>query len=170
MPAKRPEVLIALDEAAEQPLYQQIYEAVRRQILEGVVRKGEKLPSIRSLIKDLGVSHATVERAYLQLSLEGYVQAIPRSGYVVAPIDLEYFSEKWVQEDPENVRTPMRYQGTFYEECRRGDAARYDFAYTSLQPGSFPRRAWRKIYGEVLDKISNEDLVSYYHKDEPCLL
>ena len=92
MPAKRPEILTTLSEDGSRPLFQQIYDSLRDQILNGTLREGDKVPSIRSLTKDLGVSHATVERAYQQLALEGYVQNVPRSGFVVTHIDIDYFT------------------------------------------------------------------------------
>ena len=62
---KRANLMLHLDEASETPLYQQIYEQVRDAASEGKLVQGEKLPSIRKLSADLGVSHTTVEQAYL---------------------------------------------------------------------------------------------------------
>lgn len=170
MKAKRPQVLITLDETSEEPLYLQVYEAIRQQILSGAIREGEKVPSIRSVVQELGISHATVERAYTQLALEGYVQAVPRSGYVAAHLDLGYFHEAAEQPQEEKQSTMESKSVEFYDEAREGDEARYDFAYTSLQPGSFPRRTWRRLSSEVIRDMDDAELVSYYHKSEPCLL
>lgn len=169
MCAKRPEVIIPLDETSATPLFQQIYDSLRLQILEGTLHENEKLPSIRCVVKELKVSHATVERAYAQLALEGFVETKPRSGYVVSPIDLGYFAEEKALDAPEKKDAPSEL-GEFYQECRWAEAARYDFAYTSLQPGSFPKCIWRKLFNEVLQDMTPEALEGYDQKKEPSLL
>ena len=68
------------------PLYEQLYRAIREDILSGQLAGGEKLPSRRALAEHLNVSRITVETAYAQLLAEGYVTARPRSGYYVEQI------------------------------------------------------------------------------------
>ena len=70
-----------LDPAAKTPLYEQLYRALKEDILSGVIAGGEKLPSKRTLAEHLNVSRITVENAYSQLLAEGYLQSRPRSGY-----------------------------------------------------------------------------------------
>lgn len=65
------------------PLYAQIAAEFRRQIDGGVLRAGDRLPSIRSLRRGHGVSAATAIEAYLRLERDGYVRARPRSGFYV---------------------------------------------------------------------------------------
>lgn len=67
----------------DKALYEQLYESIRDNILSGKMRKGEKLPSKRSLAESRHVSVITVENAYSQLIAEGYVRAAQRSGYFV---------------------------------------------------------------------------------------
>lgn len=64
-------------------LYEQIYEGIKRDILTGRLRSGEKLTSKRRLAEQLGVSLITVENAYAQLIAEGYVRSAEKSGYFV---------------------------------------------------------------------------------------
>lgn len=63
------------------PLYEQLYRAIKEDILSGAIAGGEKLPSKRALAEHLSVSRITVETAYSQLQAEGYVSARPRSGF-----------------------------------------------------------------------------------------
>ena len=63
-----------------------IYSAVRGDILGGVLKKGERLPSKRVLAADAGVSVITVQTAYDQLLAEGYITSKERSGYFVAAV------------------------------------------------------------------------------------
>ncbi len=63
------------------PLYLQIYEGIKADILSGAIPAGEKLPSKRALAEHLGVSKITVETAYSMLLSEGYISSRERSGY-----------------------------------------------------------------------------------------
>lgn len=73
----------ALDKNSKKPLYEQLYELLRDDILSGRIGEGKKLPSKRALADQLQVSLITVENAYLQLIAEGYVRSAQRSGYFV---------------------------------------------------------------------------------------
>lgn len=66
---------LMLNPASDTPLYQQLYESLRRSIERGHLTTNEKLPSIRKLSEDLRLSRTTVEMAYQQLCVEGYVRA-----------------------------------------------------------------------------------------------
>jgi DNA-binding transcriptional MocR family regulator len=70
--------------AARDPLYVRLASEFRRQIDDGVLRAGDKLPSIRALRHGRRVSTATVMDAYLRLERDGYVRARDRSGFYVA--------------------------------------------------------------------------------------
>ena len=59
------------------PLYEQLYRAIRADILSGQLAGGEKLPSRRALAEHLNVSKITVETAYAQLLAEGPDTAAP---------------------------------------------------------------------------------------------
>ncbi|MBO5666822.1 MAG: PLP-dependent aminotransferase family protein, partial [Firmicutes bacterium] len=75
-----------LNEKLSEPLYLQLYGYIREAILTGDIRAGEKLPSLRSLAKTLQLSLTTVELAYDQLTVEGYIQSKPQSGYYASAI------------------------------------------------------------------------------------
>ncbi|MDD4095749.1 MAG: PLP-dependent aminotransferase family protein [Oscillospiraceae bacterium] len=77
---------IPIPGASGEPLYIRLYRAIREDCLSGVLRSGDRLPSRRSLARELHVSVNTVDGAYQQLVSEGYVEALPRSGYVVRPL------------------------------------------------------------------------------------
>lgn len=81
------ELMIALQttpdavQGQQKPLYEQIYLAIRRDIEDGRLPCGEKLPSTRLLAANLNVSRFTVNLAYEQLVSEGYLQARAGSGF-----------------------------------------------------------------------------------------
>ena len=76
----------ALNRTARESLYEQLYRALRLDIESGALGAGDRLPSKRAFAKHLGGSVVTVEGAYDQLVAEGYVRAVPRSGFYVQEI------------------------------------------------------------------------------------
>ena len=70
------------------PLYEALYRCIRRDILTGILKPGEKLPSKRALSQHLEVSKITVETAYSQLLEEGYIRAKEKVGYFVELVEL----------------------------------------------------------------------------------
>lgn len=66
--------------------YYYLYTAIKEDILNGILKKNEKLPSKRSLAEHLGISLITVETAYQMLKEEGYIESQERSGYFVAEL------------------------------------------------------------------------------------
>lgn len=66
------------------PVYLQIYNQIREDIINEILRYNTKLPSIRALSEEMGVSTVTVEHAYALLCDEGYIEAKERSGFVVS--------------------------------------------------------------------------------------
>lgn len=72
-----------MDNRQELPLYDYLYRCIKNDILSGRIGVGEKLPSKRSLAKHLNISVITVENAYAQLLLEGYITSCEKKGYFV---------------------------------------------------------------------------------------
>ena len=62
-------------------LYEYLYRCIRHDIAHGKVEPRQKLPSKRTLAKQLGVSLITIEAAYDQLAAEGYIRSRERCGY-----------------------------------------------------------------------------------------
>jgi GntR family transcriptional regulator/MocR family aminotransferase len=87
---------ILLDEKSDIPLYRQIYETIRRSILNGEYRSRRQLPSSRELAKQLNVSRLTVVNAYDQLLAEGYLVSRQGAGTFVA----EHLPEDFLQSPP----------------------------------------------------------------------
>src|ERR1700694_4211706 len=75
---------ILLDHASSVPLHRQIYQWVRRAILDGQLQPRQHLPSTRTLASELGVSRNTASTAYEQLQAEGYIERTVGSGTRVA--------------------------------------------------------------------------------------
>jgi GntR family transcriptional regulator/MocR family aminotransferase len=76
--------MVGLDRDSTVPLHRQLYEGLRGEILSGRLPAGSRLPSVRSLIREFGISRNTVTGALSQLSAEGYLEARVGSGTYVA--------------------------------------------------------------------------------------
>ena len=76
------------------PIYKQISDAFRTDILAGKYKQGEYLPSIRELAKDLRISVITTMKAYEQLEAEGLVTASQGKGFYVNAQDSEMLKEQ----------------------------------------------------------------------------
>ena len=80
---------LILSNATDKPIYEQIYEQLRDQILAGTLAPGQALPSIRALARDLRVSVITTKRAYEELEQAGLLRTVPAKGSYVAEHDAE---------------------------------------------------------------------------------
>ena len=77
-----------------EPIYQQIADRFRTDILAGKFKQGEYLPSIRGLARDLKISVITTMKAYEQLEEEGLVTAVQGKGFYVNAQDSEMLREQ----------------------------------------------------------------------------
>lgn len=80
------------------PVYVQIKEKIKEMILNGSLKSGEFIPSIRTLSKDLEVNLNTVARAYRELEQEGVIKVERGEGYVVVGVDENEIKNKTVTE------------------------------------------------------------------------
>ena len=84
---------IILSNSSGKPIYEQITDQVKAQILSGALAAGDALPSMRLLAKELRISVITTKRAYEELEREGFLTTVPGKGCFVAPRDLELVRE-----------------------------------------------------------------------------
>ena len=75
--------MIHLDYRDVRPIYTQIIDGFREQIATGVLRSGEKLPSVRELASTLAINPNTIQRSYRQLEMEGWIMTVPGKGCFV---------------------------------------------------------------------------------------
>ncbi|MCD2521528.1 GntR family transcriptional regulator [Mammaliicoccus lentus] len=85
---------ILLQNNSNQPIYEQIKEQIKANILQGKVEPGTALPSMRELASDLGVSLITTKRAYVDLEQEQFVTSIRGKGTFVKEQDASIMKEK----------------------------------------------------------------------------
>ena len=84
---------IILSNSSGKPIYEQIADQVREQILSGALSAGDALPSMRVLAKELRISVITTKRAYEELERDGFLDNVPGKGCFVAPQTRELLRE-----------------------------------------------------------------------------
>lgn len=85
---------ILISNSSADPIYQQIVDQIRMNIVKEVINPGDSLPSIRKLARDLQVSVITTKRAYDELEKEGLIETVPGRGSFIAYQDKEVLKEK----------------------------------------------------------------------------
>ncbi len=85
------------------PIYQQIAEQFKADILAGKMKQGEYLPSIRGLAKDLRISVITTMKAYEELEQQGLITAVQGKGYYVNAQDSEMLKEQHMRKMEEHL-------------------------------------------------------------------
>lgn len=138
------EILPFLDSSKNKAIYIQLYDYIRLEILNNNIKAFEKLPSIRRLAKDMSLSKTTVETAYSQLIMEGYVESKPHRGYFVKEIE-NYDIAEPLDVGIKNIND-------------------HDFKKINekkvIDLNSLPILSWRKYYSQIL-KNKPELLLSY---------
>ncbi len=91
-------MIIVIKNRSELPIYEQIKQQMKAQILDGTLREDEQLPSIRQLARDLKISVITTTRVYNDLLDEGFITSMSGKGYYVAPRNNELLRERMLFE------------------------------------------------------------------------
>ena len=81
--------MIRLDYRDSRPIYEQVRDGLRRLMVTGVMQPGEQLPSVRSLAMELAINPNTIQRAYRQLEMEGWIATVPGKGCFVCGRPME---------------------------------------------------------------------------------
>ncbi|WP_041701758.1 PLP-dependent aminotransferase family protein [Gottschalkia acidurici] len=139
------EIILNLERNSNEPLYIQLYKYLREEIKANRIKEGTKLPSIRYLADYLNVSKITVDNAYQQLLVEGYIESRQRSGMYVQHIEEIPFA-------PLEVNKINICPTTSFNRIK------YDFHYGTIDTESFDFNIWRKLTSQVLKSSQGEFL------------
>lgn len=135
------------------PLYRQLYDSLKHAMETGQLRQGERMPSIRKFSEDLGVSRTTVEAAYQQLCVEGYLKSEPKRGYFV------------LSGEQPALSGPRRAYASAVPLAGR---FRFNLGTDCADAENADLRLWRRHVRDVLNR--REIIVSYGdHQGEPAL-
>ncbi|KAA0781833.1 MULTISPECIES: PLP-dependent aminotransferase family protein [Bacillus cereus group] len=142
------ELIFNINRKSENPMYQQVYQYIRTQILSGKLEKGKKLPSIRQLAIQLEVSRNTTQVAYEQLQSEGYIRSENKKGFFVEAI----ISDETLNFQP--IREP-------HHETKHTAMKTIDFKIGTVDQENFPLKKWRMITNKI---IKDSSMFSYGEK------
>lgn len=78
--------MIHLDYRDSRPIYSQIVDGFREQIITGVLQTGDKLPSVRELASELTINPNTIQRAYRELEIQGWIASVPGKGSYISGV------------------------------------------------------------------------------------
>ena len=162
--------MIYVDRSSRIPIYRQIYEQVKNDIMLGNMRAGSKLVSTRVLANNLSVARNTVEYAYEQLYLEGYVQSKPSSGYIVQEIGKNLLSHYVNHLSLKDSSVSVSNFSDFVSEDiaswvnEEHDKYKFNFLCTSYSDNLFPYNLWSKLTLEALKSPSRHQMNSYNDK------
>ena len=110
---------IFISNQSDSPIYEQIKEQIKKQIMMGVLKEGEMLPSMRFLAKELRISIITTKRAYEDLEREGYIESFTGKGTFVKGINHEMLRENvifQIEELLEEAINKSKMTGLSFEE------------------------------------------------------
>jgi GntR family transcriptional regulator/MocR family aminotransferase len=134
-----------LNRESRDALYLQLYRGIRDAVTGGQLSAGEQMPSIRRLSEDLKLSKTTVEAAYSQLIMEGYLVSVPQKGCYVAK--LSSCIPSYSAEISRTVSAPSP------------EDLRYRFSTDAVDPHAVPVSLWQKHLRSVLART--EVVTSY---------
>lgn len=134
------------DKKSGVPVSRQLYEKIKFFILSGVLREREKLPSSRTLGKDLNIARSTVLEAYDQLIAEGYLEARQGSGTTVAR-GIVAMARTPVDAAAARLRPEEHHMG---QEAHSGHIS-FRSGIPDLE--AFPKGDWAKIYARVSESL-----------------
>ena len=98
---------IVISNTSDLPIYAQIKEQVKEQILSGELEEDEMLPSLRQLAKDLKISVLTTTRAYNELEEEGFITSRQGKGFFVMSSGSNLIREQLIQEVEKNLNSAI---------------------------------------------------------------
>lgn len=110
---------IIISNSSEKPIYEQICIQIKNLIMNGALSAGEALPSMRVLARDLHISVITVQRAYEDLTRDGFIETVSGKGSFVAAQNREFIREEQLRAAEELLQKAAeigRAHGIGYEQ------------------------------------------------------
>ncbi len=94
---------IIISNSSGKPIYEQITDQIKEQIMAGTLSAGDALPSMRLLARELRISVITTKRAYEDLERDGFLENVPGKGCYVAPQNRELLREAQLRKVEEKL-------------------------------------------------------------------
>lgn len=99
---------IIISNSSSLPIYEQIKEQVKAQIMSGELKENEMLPSLRQLARDLKISVLTTTRAYNELEQEGFIASRQGKGFFVMSSSSNLIREQLIKEVESNLNNAIQ--------------------------------------------------------------
>ena len=135
--------MVYIDKDSATPFYIQIYNQIKEDILSGDIGKGSVLTGTRVLAQSLGIGRNTVNNAYAQLAVEGYIESQKGVGFVVLGI-LDNDLPAHIQ----HITSVASMQST--DSHQKSESYRYNFQFGNFPQENFPVTLWRRYTSEIL--------------------
>ena len=110
---------IIISNASGKPIYEQITEQIKEQIMSGELNEGDPLPSMRALAQQLRISIITTKRAYEELERDGFIESFTGKGSFVVARNKELFREENLRQIEQSLTLAVgkaKLCGVSYEE------------------------------------------------------
>ena len=112
--------MFAVNYRDPRPIYEQIADELRKMIVAGVIAPDEKLPSVRELAQQLAINPNTIQRAYRELELSGYLYSVPGKGnFAGAHHEIDENRKRELLKTLAETARELRYLGVTDEELVR---------------------------------------------------
>ncbi|MGY3750945.1 GntR family transcriptional regulator [Vagococcus acidifermentans] len=85
---------IIINNSSMIPIYEQLIDQIKSQIIDGRISEGESLPSVRAMAKELRISALTVKKAYDLLEMEGFITTVHGKGSYVNSLNVSVLEEE----------------------------------------------------------------------------
>ena len=122
--------MIQIDYKSELPIYEQIIEQFKLNIMKGVFEKGDPVPSVRKMAASLNITASTVAKAYAELERQGIIETIRAKGTYIA-------SE------------PAEKSSVDLEKCRK----KITSEVIELKHSGYTKDQVKELVGEIYDSI-----------------
>ena len=99
---------IIISNDSDKPIYEQITSQIKNQIMQGSLREGDALPSMRTLAKELRISVITTKRAYEELEREGFITTVVGKGSFIKAADMRLLREENLKRIEEHLQEAIR--------------------------------------------------------------
>ena len=127
---------ILIDKNNKTPLYIQLYDYIKNEIVNNSFKANYKLPSIREAASILNISKTTIENTYNQLIVEGYIENVPKKGFYINDIGSYKYSKEF---------TPSH-------SLEKSVSNEYIYKNNGADSTSFNINVWKKLYNKTLSE------------------
>ena len=98
--------MISINYRDSRPVYEQIVDGFKKLIMTGLIKKDEKMPSVRELASQYAINPNTIQRAYRDLENDGYIYSVPGKGSFA--VDVNEISGKHIAEIYDRLDTVLK--------------------------------------------------------------